>query len=116
MLEYWNTVNFVQIMCDLKMVGARQAAESGREISDDDAPATCVRTGMEKIRTAFDRAVASVRKASAKAALREHYIAASSALRGVMPGIDERVITYRARTDSERRRADEAWERVKLEF
>lgn len=75
----------------------------------------CILEGKDDIKASYEKFAAKVKKPSAKLALKEHYIAALSALQGVEPLSDERKMNYEKRQGENQSKLDTAWIRFETE-
>lgn len=75
----------------------------------------CIAENKTEIRSAFDQAIATVRKPAAKAALKEHLVHSLSALQGIAPLSGELTISYKARQGANQARMEEQWTRFEIE-
>lgn len=74
----------------------------------------CIEDGQKSMKANYLSVLKKVKKASAKAALKEYYIAATTALQGVSPMPDERVYAYEKRQNDNKTKMDEMWLRFEL--
>lgn len=84
-------------------------------VSTTGDPGKCILVAKDVTKAAYEKALKRVKKPSAKAALKEYYVAGVSAIQGVQPQYDERVISYDKRQGDNRIRLDEMWTRFDLE-
>ena len=75
----------------------------------------CIKQWREKGMQTYDKAVRTVRKPAAQAALKDYMAAWSAALSGIVPVGNESRITYDARQAQASTRLDELWARFELE-
>lgn len=114
--EYGALAGSKVLICKMKVRIASNLIELGKEVDEENNPRKCVSDARKEIRIAYDKAVAATKKSGARVALKEHFVAVTSAIDGALPGLDERKILYNARVEAEERRVSEMWTRVKLEF
>lgn len=119
---YSGEASFAATMCGLTFVTGQAQAEiirAGGEVSAENRQKgdyrACVRDQKPAVKTAYDAALKTVRKPAAKAALKNHYVAAISQLDGIVPELDERKIDYERRQAANAVRAKEAWIRFEAE-
>lgn len=75
----------------------------------------CTMEGKTSFKKAYEKELKSVKKPASKAALKEYYIAAVSALQGIEPQADERKINYEKRQGDNKNKLDEMWTRFEVE-
>lgn len=76
----------------------------------------CVERHRMAIKVLYDSAMGSVKSSAVKAAVKEHFILVVSALQGIYPQDNERVIDYERRTNAEKRAVDQQRIRVEAEL
>jgi hypothetical protein len=75
----------------------------------------CIEENEKELKKKYRAALPTVRGARAKDALKEHYIVALTALRGIRPGVGERKIDYDRRQQTLKDKVSEAWARFEVE-
>jgi hypothetical protein len=75
----------------------------------------CVIDKKSELKKTYEKAQKEVKKASAKAALKEYYIAVLSALQGINPEADERKMNYEKRQVDNKIKVKELWTRFEVE-
>jgi hypothetical protein len=112
--EYQDEVTFSLKKCklffDLNREGIGKKPRTGLA-----AYAVCINEQEPEIKKTFRAALPSVRGKQAKEALKDHYIAALSALKGIHPGMNELLTTYDQRRQSLNDKVSEAWTRFEVE-
>lgn len=113
---YRGRVNFHLTTCRMLVQLANMKAQLKQALAEDEDPAKCVDGAKRDLKPTYDKASAAIKKASAKAGLKEHYVRALSAIDGALPSIDERKSAYQQRTAADDRRLEEAWNRIAAEL
>lgn len=75
----------------------------------------CVAQQRASTRASFDKAMRTLKKASAREALKSCHVALLTALDGIAPATDERKVTYSQRQAALAGRLSEAWARFEVE-
>lgn len=114
--DYRGRLSYHLLTCKLKVQMADMKAQLKEPLPPEDDPAKCVDGAKRDLKTHYDKANTASKKPGAKAALKEHYVVALSAVDGVLPGIEERKNAYQQRTAAAERRLEEAWNRIAVEF
>jgi hypothetical protein len=105
--KYEAIVSYSSVMCNFAFIGDN--AEGTNNLRN------CIDTGKIEIKKEYDNLSSKVKKSSAKAALKEHYIASIAALQGIRPQSEERRINYDKRQGDAKNRLDELWVRFQVE-
>lgn len=115
--SYYGAVRFALLKCPLTVEIAQMQASSGiRGGSDADGDyQSCIQEGTSQAKGLYPAALKTVKKNSAREALKEHYITALSAINGVNPLLDERLGAYRHRQQLNKTKLDERWTRFEVE-
>lgn len=75
----------------------------------------CIAEARKTIKAAYLSAVKTIKKPAARAALKEHYIAAMTRIDGIDPQFDETNGNYAHRQSDNQSRLDEKWARFEAE-
>lgn len=105
--KYEGGVIFVSTMCQIEFRRVQVGGEGNL--------AECIETGKVTIKADYERALKTVRKAAAKAALKEHYIAGIAALQGISPQFEELKSNYDKRQGDNKNKLDALWVRFETE-
>lgn len=122
--EYWKASQRAQFLCSLQadvwlLEAGRAAREGGRPAASTGPvadPVACADQELLKVKSAYEKALATLKKPEARAALKEHLVITNVAVKGVVPGANDTKRGYQERKSVNERRMEEQWERVKLEL
>lgn len=112
--KYQEGTNYALLACGLTFKIAQAQAELGKATEDGDYRA-CITQNVEQAKKNLTPALRTVRKPAAQAALKAHYVAFATALRGIDPGVNERKISYEQRQQALSDKVTEAWEKFEVE-
>ncbi len=76
----------------------------------------CIEKNIAKTKTVFDATRKTIKKASALNELKNYHALWVSAMKGIVPGGDERKITYDERQRNATDKLNQAWARFELEL
>lgn len=111
---YRGDAQFATKLCSMTFQ-LSQARGEGLPVEGSDSDySTCIRDQAALVKKAFDAAARTVRKAAARSALQEHYVATITQLRGIAPKTDEIRLQYTNRQSHNEARVDEAWTRFEV--
>lgn len=107
------------MLCGMKLKLALLHAERSMPPTEEERRsadyAGCIRDQSATIRQQYAKALRVVKKPAAKAALKEHFIAVSMQLQGLVPASDEIRLNYTRRQTENEARTEEKWIRFEAE-
>ena len=106
--KYEGSVVYSMLSCKLSYKMVLMTGERNEFIK-------CIDDGKASIRIAYGNAAKTVKKPSAKNALKDHYIASLAILQGIEAQSDERKMNYEKRQGDNQSRLDELWIRFETE-
>lgn len=113
--RYRGDTQFALMMCRIK-IGMSEAKVKAYEQQDETSDFVgCIREGKAKAKASLTAALKTVKKAKAADALKGYHVAFSTALDGIVPGSDERRISYEVRQRALDGKVTEAWARFEVE-
>lgn len=104
-----------QLSCPIALRLANDRATIGEMQNESSDWKGCIAKSKIELRAAYDAYSKTLKKPSAKAALKEHFIIATSVISGIEPDLDERVVNYDKRQTDLKARANEQWTRFEIE-
>lgn len=110
---YEGEVKYALIMCKLKLEIA--VLRTDAEQTTDSDYRGCISESKKKFKTRHEAAAKTVRKAAARAALKEHYILALATITSLAPESDELKGNYSRRQAENNDRLTVSWSRFEAE-
>jgi hypothetical protein len=84
-------------------------------VNGDTGYRECISSGNSEIKKLYEKFSKTIKKPSARTALKEYYIAGVMALQGIEPQSDERTINYEKRQGDNKNKLNEMWVRFETE-
>lgn len=123
--QYFSAVDLAIYMCKLSSK-LKPSTKENNALKDPDAPPIeptpdrsdyrlCIQQYKASLKRMHFTASKSIKKPSAQAAFKEHLVLSISALEGIIPQNDERVIDYERRSNADRRALDQQKVRFEIE-
>ena len=103
------------VMCKIKMQMADAKGKAYEQQDETSDFLGCIRDGKAKANASLAAALKTVKGAKAVDALKSYHVAFSTALDGLLPGADERRISYEVRQKALDGKVTEAWARFEVE-
>ena len=121
--KYTGSASYAMMICSLELKTALTINETKRlgaeryDLPEQMPPDWhgCITNQKIEIKSSYEAALKTVKKVSAKAALKEHYIIVLTNLDELEPKIDERKIDYTRRQSANNQRLNEKWNRFEIE-
>lgn len=95
------------MLCELEFKNAQLGGDSNYR--------KCISDGKATIKKGYEKSLKSVKKPTARAALKEYYITAITTLQEIKPQSDERKMNYERRQGDNKNKLDEMWVRFETE-
>lgn len=112
---YEGTVFYGQTMCNFAISIARNLAAMGKPQDESSDWKGCIKGHKVELKKAYDGFSRTVKKPLAKAALKEHFVLATTALNGIEPATEELQIVYDKRQADNKAKVSEQWTRFEVE-
>lgn len=113
--RYEGDTYYALLLCKVTLRLALARAEGGEQQDEKSDYSGCIAKSKTTAKTSLDKALRSVKKATAKEALKSYHVAFVSAVEGIRPGIDERKINYEQRQQALEGKVTETWARFEIE-
>lgn len=116
--EYLGTYSHASFMCSIAYNMAKSLATLPEQDSETVKKSDfhgCIRENISALKTLHAKAQKTLKTTAQKAALKEHYALAVTALQGIAPLASERVIDYERRTNAEKRSVEQQKNRFEAE-
>ncbi len=112
---YQGDTQYALLICSTSFKLSQLEISNNTTPSDSANYSKCITDNKAITKTRLNKAIATLKTQTQKSALKNYHVAFMTALEGIQPGIDERVISYQQRQQSLNDKVNEAWARFEVE-